>query len=139
MHSELGLHNQSQRRGVAVVGWQREAEAAEEESEEDLQLDHGEVLAEAGPRAEAEGQVGVREPTGAEDSAGEPLGVELENVGPPDAWVVVQGRDLNEDVDAFGDADAPELHLLPQFSRHVGSDWVQPQRLLEHHGQLRPR
>lgn len=132
------LYDQSQCRGVAVVWRQGDAEPEKDKGEEDLELGHGEVLAEARPRPDAEGEVRLRELASAKDPPGKSLRVELQHVRPPDAGIVMQRRRLHEDADALGDANAAELHLLHRLSRHVCARGVQPQRLLDHHGQLQP-
>lgn len=114
----LRLNNQPDGRLVDIVGRNREREFGENESHEDLELNHGQVLTEAFPGSHPKGHVEVWKLTSAGDSVGESLGVELVRVWTPVVGVCVKRQDHCPNIHAFGDRDVAEYHVLERLARH---------------------
>lgn len=113
-----------------------ELEALKDHAQRHLGLEKGEVLADADPRAPAEGE--ERQPILGRPGhpLGEPVRPELVRIASPDVGVVVDEQHGQLQGHAGRVRDVSDHHLLVRFPAERDGRRVQPEDLVEDHGHL---
>lgn len=83
LYTISGFYNHSISRRVVILGRQGEAKLGNNEGEDNLQFNHGEVLAQAQARADPKRNVSLRALASFRDAPGEPLRFELVSIRSP--------------------------------------------------------
>lgn len=111
IHAMSRLYNHSIGRRMPITGGKREGEVGDDKSKHDLQLDHGEVLADAEAISHSKGHVGLWELAGFRHTLTEPLWFELISVWSPDIGVSVQCWDQSPQTHPFGNVEVSYLDV----------------------------
>jgi hypothetical protein len=124
------------RRRVHVVGRPRELEPLEQHRQRELRLEERQVLPDAHPGAEAEGDERQRMRRRPRRAAGEAARVEPRGVGAPERGVVVHRHDRDQQLGVPRDGQAAEDDVALRAADGGHRRRVQAERLVQDHAQL---